>query len=126
MIESLIGVGSFLIDLFRLKSSSDDKSSENVSKALNQIADLLDSTIADLENDIYPSGKCAEMEMLAKYLGDALEGDISPEYLDFLKINLNSALEIEKLYAYKDDPTQIEKLKTAAGYFRASAILSTI
>lgn len=126
MIETIIGVGSFLIDMFRVKAGDDDKTSEKVAEALNKIADLLDSTVVDLENDVYPSGKCAEMEMLSEHLTQVLKGDISEEYLDFLKINLNSAVELEKLHAYKDDPTQLEKIKVAAGYFRAAAILSVL
>jgi hypothetical protein len=126
MIESLISVGSLLIELFKAKSMQDEQSSEELQEALYKVADLLDDVSFDLENGVYPHGKCAQMDMLALNLHDALAGDLPDEYLEILKNNLNSAVEIEKMYAYKDDPNQIQKLRTAAGYFRAAAILSTI
>lgn len=126
MVETLISIGSILLDIFKAKTMIDEESSEEVQKALLDIADLLDSVSFDLENNVYPHGKCAEMEMLSTNLGDALTGDISDDYLEILKNNLNSAVEIEKLYAERHDPNQIQKLRTAAGYFRAASILATI
>ena len=115
-----------MIDLFKAKSMQDEQSSEELQDALYKIADLLDAVSFDLENGVYPHGKCAEMDMLSVNLHDALTGDLPDEYLDILKNNLNSAVEIEKMYAYKDDPNQIQKLRIAAGYFRAASILATI
>ena len=126
MIESLISIGSLMIDLFKAKSMQDEQSSEELQDALYKVADLLDDVSFDLENGVYPHGKCAQMDMLSLNLHDALAGDLPDEYLEILKNNLNSAVEIEKMYAYKDDPNQIQKLRMAAGYFRAAAILSTI
>jgi len=126
VLETLISIGSLMLDLFKAKSMQDETSSQELQDALYDIGVLLDDLAADLESGIYPHGKCAQMEMLALNLHDALVGDLPDEYLEILKNNLNSAVEIEKMYAYKDDPNQIQKLKMAAGYFRASAILSTI
>lgn len=126
MIDTLISIGSILLDIFKAKTLIDEESSEEVQKALLDIADLLDSVSFDLENNVYPHGKCAEMQMLATNLGDALTGDISDDYLEILKNNLNSAVEIEKLYAERHDPNQIQKLRMAAGYFRAASILASI
>lgn len=126
MIETLISIGSIMLDIFKAKTMIDDKSSEEVQKALLDIADLLDGVSFDLENGVYPHGKCAQMDMLATNLHDALTGDISDDYLDVLKNNLNSAVEIEKLYAERQDPNQIQKLRMAAGYFRAASILASI
>lgn len=126
MIDTLISIGSIMLDIFKAKTMIDEQSSEEVQKALLDIADLLDSVSFDLENNVYPHGKCAEMEMLATNLSDALIGDISDDYLEVLKNNLNSAVEIEKLYAERQDPNQIQKLRMAAGYFRAASILATI
>ena len=72
-----------------------DAPAEEVQKALLDIADLLDGVSFDLENGVYPHGKCAEMEMLSINLSDALTGDISDDYLEVLKNILNSAVEIE-------------------------------
>ena len=126
MIETLISIGSIMLDIFKAKTMIDEESSEEVQKALADIADLLDSVSFDLENNVYPHGKCAEMEMLSLHLSDALTGDISDDYLEVLKNNLNSAVEIEKLYAERHDPNQIQKLRMAAGYFRAAAVLASI
>ncbi len=115
-----------MLDIFKAKTMIDEQSSEEVQKALLDIADLLDGVSFDLENGVYPHGKCAEMEMLSINLSDALTGDISDDYLEVLKNNLNSAVEIEKLYAERQDPSQIQKLRMAAGYFRAASILASI
>lgn len=126
MIETLISIGSIMLDIFKAKTMIDEQSSEEVQKALLDIADLLDGVSFDLENGVYPHGKCAEMQMLSVNLSDALTGDISDDYLEVLKNNLNSAVEIEKLYAERQDPNQIQKLRMAAGYFRAASILASI
>ena len=126
MLESLISLGYLMLDLFKAKSMQDETSSQELQDALYEIGVLLDDLAADLETGVYPHGKCAQMEMLAINLHNALAGDLPDEYLEVLKNNLNSAVEIEKMYAYRDDPTQIQKLRMAAGYFRAAAILSTI
>jgi hypothetical protein len=118
VLETLISIGSLMLDLFKAKSMQDETSSQELQDALYDIGVLLDDLAADLESGVYPHGKCAQMEMLALNLHD--------EYLEILKNNLNSAVEIEKMYAYKDDPNQLDKLRMAAGYFRAAAILSTI
>lgn len=126
MIETLIHLGSFLVDFFKAKALIDDKDDGRIQDVLDKVADLLDSISTDLENDTYPTGKCAEMEFLANELHDTLKDEMDDSYLEFLTKNLNSAFELEKLYAYKDDPVTVEKIKMAAGYFRAAAILSKI
>jgi hypothetical protein len=126
MIESLISVGSFLIDIFRTNHGIDRDTQDRVSEGLIEIADLLDDVSYDLETNTYPHGKCAQMDLLAKSLYDALNGTIDSKNLLLLTENLNSAVEIEKLYAYKDDPKQICNIKIAAGYFRAASILVTL
>lgn len=126
MIDILLNISSFLLDSFKHQATMDNMKNENVQEALFNIGDLLESLAEDLESDVYPHSKCAQMELLSKNLAEALEDDLDEHYLEILKNNLNSAVEIEKLYAYKDDPTQIQKIKVTAGYFKAAAILSHI
>lgn len=104
----------------------DESHNERVQEALFKIGDLLDQVAHDLENGVYPHGSCAQMDMLSQHLADALKDDLDDSYLEMLKNNLNSAVEIEKLYLYKDDPNQIQKIKISAGYFKAAAILANI
>jgi len=126
MIDILLNIGSFLLDSFKNQAAMDNAQNQNVQEALFKIGDLLESVAHDLEDGVFPHGKCAQMELLSKNLAEALEDDLDEHYLEILKNNLNSAVEIEKLYAYKDDPTQIQKIKVTAGYFKAAAILSHI
>lgn len=126
MIETLIKIGSLLIDAFREKNKLDEDERDNIQEALFDVAELLDEVVYDLEAGNYPHGKCAQMDLLAKHLYNELDGKISKEYLHLLNTNLNSATALEKLYAEKDDPETIKELERAAGYFRAAGVLATI
>ena len=52
MIETLISIGSIMLDIFKAKTMIDEQSSEEVQKALLDIADLLDGVSFDLENGV--------------------------------------------------------------------------
>lgn len=126
MIDILIKVGSFLVDVFKEKHSFTEDETERIYSCLSEIAELLDEVAYDLEAGDYPHGKCAQMDLLSKYLYNELNGKISEEYLHLLVDNLNYATELEKLYAYKGDPEKIKDIEKAAGYFRAAGVLATL
>lgn len=126
MVDTLVKIGSFVIDLFKTRSERADYRKEQISDVLEQISYLLEDLYVDLMRDEYPHGKCAEMDLLYSNLFEALKDDLDEEYLLLLKQNMNSAMEIEKLYGVRDQPEQVEKIKVASGYFKAAAILALI
>jgi hypothetical protein len=126
MIDILIKIGSLVVDIFKNYREDDEEKKERVAELLDKISNLLEDLHVDLMVGEYPHGKCAEMELLAAHLKDVLKDHLEEEYLEMLVKNLNSAIEIEKLYAYRDDPEILNDIKRASGYFRAASILACV
>lgn len=102
-----------------------DKDREVLSEILLQIGILLNSVVEDLENKMYPHGKCSEMEKYAQKLKFILQGKMSGEEISELSKMLNESLQVERLLGELNNLSEenkkknIEMLQTAAGCFVA-------
>lgn len=128
--EIITGILGFL-QIANLVISLKDKLSTSVEEKLVagdliiNIGHLLMSVSEDLEKNVYPHGKCSQMEVYAHQLKDILKNKLSHQDFDTLQQTLNQSLKVEKLLGElnlidnQKREQNLNSLKTAAGKFIA-------
>jgi len=107
----------------KFKTSDTDK--EILSNSLLNMGNLLNSVADDLEQGIYPHGKCAEMEIYAHQLKSVLKDKMTVEEVDKLSGYMNESLQVERLLGQLNQLSKEQKqenlklLRMAAGSFVA-------
>jgi hypothetical protein len=112
-----------IITVIGKKLSSDEKKRTKLSQLFFDIAKLLEDTAIDLQNDIYPHGKCSAMESLSKELLSILKNSMDEKQLDELSTQLFIASSLELDYAMRKSRDTIVTLQKTAGRFEALAML---
>lgn len=114
-----------LIISLKEKISHSKEETTSLGNLLIDIGNLLFSVSEDLEKNIYPHGKCSQIEVYAQQLECLVKGYLDPKQLDILHEHLQSSLQIEKLLGQLNCLSAEEKLenlntlKTASGKFVA-------
>ena len=97
-----------------------------LSEVFQDISDLLYETVDDLNNDIYPHGKCVSMANLADNMTDLMKGYLDEKKLEELVFMLKDACRLEKEFATRRDPESILDIQTTAGMFNSFSIMYKI
>lgn len=116
----------FLASLINKREEITKEKREKLSKAFEKIAKLIDETLVDLENDIYPSGKCAAMEQLATDLLSLVRDYMEKEKLNELARQFYAASRLEHEYATRKSKDTITTLQQTSGKFQALAIIYSV
>ena len=122
MLELLIKAGQFVYDFFNKERIAEVEDLKRVSELLKSISDLLDSVAIDLNNDIYPHGKCEAMRVLVQGIMEKLMHTLEPVKAKELYETLMSVTELERLYAERNTET-IRQLQITAGKFYGASLL---
>jgi nucleoid-associated protein YejK len=115
--------------IFEFISKSDDMKAEKklrISEVFQDISDLLEETVDDLRNDIYPHGKCMSMANLAENMTDLMKDYVEKDKLEKLTFMLKDACRLEKEFATRSNPGSILEIQTTAGMFNSFAIMYKI
>lgn len=123
MIDLVIKAGQFVYDFFNKERISEIEDRKRVAELLKSISDLLDSVATDLNNDIYPHGKCEAMRVLVQGLMEKLTHTLEPEKTKELYNTLMSVTELERMYAERNNDTIIQLQKTAGKFYGASLLI---
>lgn len=116
----------FLASLINKREEITKEKREKLSKAFEKIAKLIDETLVDLENDIYPSGKCIAMEQLANELLSLVGDYMEKEKLNELARQFYLASRLEQEYATRKSKDTITTLQQTSGKFQALAIIYSV
>lgn len=115
--------------IFEFITKSDNMKAEKklrLSEVFQDISDLLEETIDDLKNDVYPHGKCTAMANLADNMTDVMKGYLDDEKLEQLIYMLKDASRLEREFARRKDPEIIMDIMTTAGMFNSFSIMYKI
>ena len=115
--------------IFEFISKSDDMKAEKklrISEVFQDISDLLEETVDDLRNDIYPHGKCMSMANLAENMTDLMKDYVEKDKLEKLTFMLKDACRLEKEIATRSNPGSILEILTTTGMFNSFAIMYKI
>lgn len=97
-----------------------------ISEVFQDISDLLEETVDDLNNDIYPHGKCTSMAHLAENMTELMKGYLADDKLEELTFMLKDACRLEKEFAKRKDPESILDIQTTSGMFNSFSIMYKI
>ena len=127
IVDTLLNVGKTLFGLrVELAKARKDRKVD-VAGFIEQIATTIDATAAQLRDEIYPGGKCAELFGHSQHLEAAIGDLIGQLKARELAEQLKEVNEIERLYGELRSDTAPERqrkltvLDEAAGQFRATA-----
>jgi hypothetical protein len=112
-----------IIEVISKKVSIDEKKRLKLSQLFFDVAKLLEDTAKDLEQDVYPHGKCAAMESLSRELVSILKNSMDEEPLQELSHQLFVASNLELEYAMRKSKDTIVTLQKTAGRFEALGML---
>ena len=115
--------------IFDFISKSDDMKAEKklrIAEVFQDISDLLQETVDDLRNDIYPHGKCMSMANLAENMTDLMKDYVEKDKLEQLTFMLKDACRLEKEFATRSNPSSIVDIQTTAGMFNSFSIMYKI
>lgn len=115
--------------IFDFISKSDDMKAEKklrIAEVFQDISDLLQETVDDLKNDIYPHGKCMSMANLAENMTDLMKDYVEKDKLEQLTFMLKDACRLEKEFATRSNPEAIINILTTAGMFNSFSIMYKI
>lgn len=115
-----------IIDLCRQYNQSKSKKREKLSQLFMDISMIIDATVKDLQNDIYPHGSCEAMKSLSTELVFLLKGEVNEEQLKVVDEELKIASNLELEYAKRKDPQTIEVLQKTSGQFHALSLIYKI
>jgi len=115
--------------IFEFISNSNDMKAEKklrISEVFQDISDLLEETVIDLKNDVYPHGKCMSMANLADSMTGLMKDYVEKDKLEQLTYMLKDACRLEKEFANRTNPNSILDIQTTAGMFNSFAIMYKI
>lgn len=115
-----------LVTIAQHKKEVNIEQRERISKMYFQMSEILIDVIKDLKNNVYPSGKCATMWGLSENILNYLQDKINAEELNMLHQMLHSCSQLEREYAFREDPQTISVMIDASGRLHALSILYAV
>jgi hypothetical protein len=115
--------------IFEFILKSDNMKAEKklkIAEVFQDISDLLEETVVDLKNDVYPHGKCMSMANLADNMTGLMKDYVEKDKLEELTYMLKDACRLEKEFANRTNPNSILDIQTTAGMFNSFAIMYKI
>jgi hypothetical protein len=92
---------------------------QNTSQFLLEISELFDDTVKKLARNEYPHDNCTQMSILCDNLISTLTGKMDEETIQKLHSDLDLSSKLERLYAEREDPNTLKRLKECKGMFAA-------
>jgi hypothetical protein len=90
---------------------------QQTSQFLLEISELLYDTSKKLGRNEYPHDNCTQMRVLCDNLVTTLTGKMDDDVIQKLHSDLDLSSKLEMLYAERQDPNTIKRLKECRGMF---------
>lgn len=94
-ISCLLQIVNLVFDV-KTKFRKDERSDE-ISVLLKNIGDTINTVAIELEKNLYPHQKCAEMEYYMRNLESAIKDKITDKEFTELQSKINQAVQVERL-----------------------------
>lgn len=126
-ILSLLQIANLIFDV-KSKFRKNDRT-EEISALLKNIGDTINTVAMNLEKNLYPHQKCAEMEFYMRHLESAIKDKITDSEFNELQQNINQAVQVERLFGEMQSLSaeqrryNLSKLYALSGTFIAAAEL---
>ncbi len=112
----------FILDIVKNGKETNQEEKERLADFFSEISTLLEQTALSIESNNYPHGSCTALSSCANSIMDILK-----DKMDYDRsINLARILDVEREWAFRDNPDTIPKLLQASGEFEAASMLIKI
>lgn len=123
LIDKILSVAKNLFSLREEFQKARRAKRDRIARLFEDISKCIAGVSTELKEEIYPTGKCAEMYTYATTLKDIIKDEIGEEKAEELTNDLIEAHEVElllgKLHNAPDRDIQLAKLDEASGIFLA-------
>lgn len=120
-ISSLLGITEIFMSLRDKFKNSNNK--DDVIIWLKELADLIEQIAKDLEQNIYPHGKCSQLQFYLKMFFDMVKLDLPKNQKDDLYNLISDAYQVEKLCGQLNNLSDTEKQKNLIKMLESAGVL---